>query len=97
MSRYLQYADVIIMETNRCRSYLRQVTSNHICIDGSYGKGVCYGDSGSSMVTTSGQKFLIGITSFVSASGCEINYPSVFTRVTSFLDWISSKTGIVIP
>ena len=37
----------------------------------------------------------VGIASFVHISGCESGYPAVFTRVTSYLNWIRRKTGIV--
>lgn len=35
-----------------------------------------------------------GITSFGSSAGCEAGYPDAFTRVTQYLDWISSNTGV---
>ncbi|KAH9633630.1 hypothetical protein HF086_014598 [Spodoptera exigua] len=38
----------------------------------------------------------IGVTSFISASGCNDDQPSVFTRVQRYLDWISQLTGIQI-
>jgi len=34
--------------------------------------------------------------SFGAAAGCELGYPVGFTRVTSFLSWISENTGINI-
>jgi phage baseplate assembly protein gpV len=38
----------------------------------------------------------IGIVSFGHVSGCELGFPAVFTRVTSYLDWIEQNTDIVI-
>ena len=35
-----------------------------------------------------------GIVSFGSAAGCETGYPDVYSRVRSYLKWISSETGI---
>ncbi|CAG2186518.1 TMPRSS11 [Mytilus edulis] len=50
------------------------------------------GDSGGPMTcTVSGQTYVAGVTSWVISSqstGCLPNYPSVYTRVTSFLSWI---------
>lgn len=39
---------------------------------------------------------IIGLTSFGISLGCELGYPSVFTRITSYLDWISLASGIEI-
>ena len=36
----------------------------------------------------------IGIASFVSSGGCENEYPHGFTRVTHYLEWIATQTGI---
>jgi hypothetical protein len=38
----------------------------------------------------------IGLTSFGIALGCEIGWPPAFTRITAFLPWIESVTGIPI-
>ncbi len=39
----------------------------------------------------------IGIASFHHISGCSTSYPSGFTRVRNYLDWISVVTDIPIP
>ncbi|XP_013197969.1 brachyurin [Amyelois transitella] len=62
--------------------------SSNICTSGVGGIGVCGGDSGGPLVVQrDGRPVLIGITSFGSALGCEINLPSAYARVTSFLDF----------
>ena len=35
-----------------------------------------------------------GITSFTTSDGCEVGAPAVFTRVSSYKDWIIKHTGI---
>ena len=56
------------------------------------------GDSGGPLVfrEDDGRYTEVGIVSFGHKSGCENGYPAVFTRVTSYLDWIQTNTGIVI-
>jgi len=52
------------------------------------------GDSGGALVVQNGGNFTqIGVVSFVSSAGCASGFPSGYTRVTFFLDWIRSNTG----
>lgn len=54
--------------------------------------GICKSDSGGPLtVMRDGQRTLIGIASFVSGVGCEMGFPTGFTRVTSFVPWIRSR------
>jgi secreted trypsin-like serine protease len=54
------------------------------------------GDSGGPLVfrEDDGNYTQVGIVSFGAAAGCEKGLPTGFTRVSSFLSWISSVTGI---
>lgn len=55
------------------------------------------GDSGGPMTTlVKGVRKQIGIVSFGTSTGCSSGYPSVFTRVTSYLDWIQTYTDVII-
>lgn len=38
----------------------------------------------------------VGIASFVSGYGCEADYPTVYTRITSFLDFIADNSDVKI-
>ena len=52
------------------------------------------GDSGVALVVQNGSSFTqIEVVSFVSSAGCASGFPSSYTRVTFFLDWIRSNTG----
>ncbi|KAH8302585.1 hypothetical protein KR044_008464, partial [Drosophila immigrans] len=68
-------------------------SSNVICIATPNKSSTCQGDSGGPLVLSS-SKVLVGVTSFVSGSGCQSGYPSGFTRVTSYLNWIKSTSGV---
>ncbi|KAJ8926768.1 hypothetical protein NQ314_020886 [Rhamnusium bicolor] len=58
--------------------------------EGSGGKGTCNGDSGGPLVVGNEQ---IGLVSY-GASGCPSGYPSAYTRIASFLDWIELHTDL---
>jgi len=55
------------------------------------------GDSGGPlMFKEADKKFTqVGVVSFGAAASCT-NYPSGYSRVTSYLGWISNKTGVAI-
>ena len=54
------------------------------------GRTICMGDSGGPLQCMKDNKYFVeGIASFV-AEGCKTGYPAVFTRVSSFLEWIES-------
>jgi len=76
--------------------YFGTITDNMICISGADGRSTCNGDSGGPLVyKEDGQNIVIGATSFGIALGCEKGWPAVFTRVTSYLDWIQKVSGVV--
>lgn len=73
------------------------IQASTLCLEGTGGKSSCQGDSGGGLhLELNGRKVVIGVVSFGAESGCTLNYPAVYTRVTSFLDWIQGKTGIRI-
>ena len=82
--------------TNRgCSTwFLGSVKSTNICIKTTGGFSTCNGDSGGPLVLANEERTLIGITSYGIALGCEVGWPGVFTRVTSYLDWIKEKSGV---
>ena len=59
---------------------------------------VSQGDNGGPLVhlEKDGVYTQVGIGTFLAVVGCDTPYPAGFTRVTSYLSWISAKTGIAI-
>ena len=54
------------------------------------------GDSGGPLsYINNGVYNQVGIVSFGSSNGCEIEVPAAFARVSSFATWIAGKTGLV--
>ncbi|KAH8235123.1 hypothetical protein KR032_008958, partial [Drosophila birchii] len=91
----LQYAYASIIANSVCAATYGTsiVTSSNICISTANGVSTCNGDSGGPLVLEA-SKVQIGLTSFGAAAGCEKGYPAAFTRLTSYLDWIKTNTGI---
>lgn len=68
-----------------------------ICQQATNKQNTCSGDSGGPLVVEeNGEHVVIGATSFGIALGCESGWPGVFTRVSGYLDWINTKTGITV-
>ncbi|KAH8372328.1 hypothetical protein KR093_011049 [Drosophila rubida] len=95
VANYLQYLTFNIISVAECqKTYGSAVaSSNVLCIATPNQKSTCQGDSGGPLVLAS-NKVLVGVTSFVSSSGCQSGLPSGFTRVTSYLAWIKTNSGI---
>lgn len=56
------------------------------------------GDEGSPLLLleADGSWTQIGIFSYQFSLGCDRGWPPVYTRVTSYLDWIASNSDVVI-
>ncbi|XP_065360381.1 serine protease 1-like [Calliphora vicina] len=89
----LNYAYLLVIANDVCaKSYGSQfVTGNTLCVATTGGTSICQGDSGGPLVLDSK---LIGVTSFGSLAGCQLDIPAGFVRVTSYLDWIKFYTNI---
>uniref|UniRef100_A0A8W7P4J9 Peptidase S1 domain-containing protein n=1 Tax=Anopheles coluzzii TaxID=1518534 RepID=A0A8W7P4J9_ANOCL len=71
------------------------VQPENICLSGDSGRGACQGDSGGPLtIVRDGTTVQLGVVSFGLALGCELNWPSVFARTTSFLAWIGENSDV---
>ncbi|RZC40182.1 Trypsin domain containing protein, partial [Asbolus verrucosus] len=96
VSNNLYYVQVTTISNSECKKiYADFVKDTMICAKGTNNEGICEGDSGGPLIqiTNEGKSVLIGISSFYSASGCETEHPSGFTRTYDYIDWIKSVTG----
>ncbi|XP_055381485.1 serine protease snake-like [Condylostylus longicornis] len=85
-------------ENNRCNKYYNSqpefplgLINSQLCAGDPDGiKDTCQGDSGGPILIKTDLKlpYIIGITS--SGSGCAGQIPSIYTRISSYLDWIES-------
>ncbi|XP_059490474.1 brachyurin-like isoform X1 [Neocloeon triangulifer] len=98
-SIFLQAADLSTIINSKCAAYYggQSIVSSSLCTGIDPTKATCEGDSGGPLVykETATRYTQIGIVSFSSIDGCLVA-PAAYTRVTSYLGWISAKTGIII-
>lgn len=94
MADTLQCLDMIIMENDACRERLGtskwNITDETLCAWNSHGKGICGGDSGSALI--SGGK-VVGISCWI-RNPCGSGNPDVFTRMSSYAEWVIENTGL---
>ncbi|XP_064106740.1 chymotrypsinogen A-like isoform X1 [Macrobrachium nipponense] len=93
----LQEVEVDVVNNSVClgsNGMFSVITDNMLCAGSDAGgNGTCQGDSGGPLVVETGGIFTqIGATSLGIGCGSE-NFYGVYTRLTSYVDWISSKVG----
>lgn len=95
----LRFTRTQVISVTSCRLGLptQQITDNHICTDSS-SSAPCQGDYGSplTIVDVDGITTQIGVFTFSSVLGCESNRPSVYTRMSSYLQWIGDNSDVQI-
>ncbi|XP_067623815.1 brachyurin-like [Eurosta solidaginis] len=95
-SPVLKFATFKVISNDVCAEvywYMNGIDSGKMCTVSANREGVCAGDSGGPLVVAN-TDLQIGIISFFSNNGCEAGEPSGYTRVTSYLYWIRTKTGL---
>ncbi|KAK2578460.1 hypothetical protein KPH14_000961 [Odynerus spinipes] len=87
----LQRVNIVIADQGYCRSMYNKMSyaiyDTHVCAyNPESSKGSCNGDSGGPL-TVNGK--LVGLVSW--AKACALtDYPTVYTRVSEYLDWIAT-------
>ncbi|XP_052894132.1 brachyurin-like [Anopheles moucheti] len=71
------------------------IEPQNVCLSGEGGRSACNGDSGGPLAVQDGGSLQIGIVSFGSAAGCAVGMPSVYARVSFFLDFIEANSDFV--
>lgn len=97
ISQRLNYANVRVIYNSECEIFYGSdvIKVSSMCTRGAISStdNGCTGDSGGPLVLEN-DRTIIGILSFLSSRGCSAGDPAGYTRVTSFLDWITRNTGI---
>ncbi|KAH8332386.1 hypothetical protein KR074_002550, partial [Drosophila pseudoananassae] len=84
----LQALNYRTISNEECNQKGFRVTRNEICALAVQGQGACVGDSGGPLIKAGPQPHLVGIVSYGSST-CAQGRPDVYTRVSSFLPYIS--------
>ncbi|XP_071859195.1 chymotrypsin-2-like [Bombus fervidus] len=87
-STTLKKATIYITNQNTCKDVYRKIHDTQICAnDPKIERGACNGDSGGPL-TVNGS--IVGIVSW--STGCGLSdYPTVYTRVPSYINWIQEN------
>lgn len=91
VSSVLNSVDVKVISNDECSRDFA-ILDNIICVSGDEMTGSCSGDSGGPLTLNNAQ---IGVVSF-GIQNCLPGYPSAFSRVAKFLDWIEQNSDVVI-
>jgi secreted trypsin-like serine protease len=89
----LQEAPVDLLTEAECIGLWpnQTISTSHVCVydEVTHARGACNGDSGGPLVCAlgTGGWELVGLTSWGRA-GCSTEFPSVYTRVSVFRDWV---------
>lgn len=89
LSDVLRYVDVIVMTNEICKLFFNYITAGKLCTSGQQSTGSCNGDSGGPLTLDGVQ---VGIVSF-GVLHCSIGYPSAFTRIPFYLNWINENSN----
>ncbi|XP_011685794.1 PREDICTED: chymotrypsin-1-like [Wasmannia auropunctata] len=92
MSNSLKVINLLVESQTKCEEIYWKVTNSHICAVARNNSGPCDDDYGSPLVASGSPSVQIGIYSFTNA--CGNSDPDVYTKVTSFLSWITANLRI---
>lgn len=98
-SQFLKWVQTPLAPAEKCEKTFGKANfqDTNLCLDTVGGRSSCQGDSGGGLtVEVEGRRVLAGIVSYGAAVSCTSGFPAVYTRVTSYLDWIQEKTKIHI-
>ncbi|KAJ3656377.1 hypothetical protein Zmor_015460 [Zophobas morio] len=92
----LNWITLTTISNEECRiTYGNQITDRMVCVVGNFNEGACTGDTGSPIMQWIRGYYSehVGISTFVSANGCESTDPSGYTRTFPYVSWIRNITS----
>ncbi|CAG2065509.1 unnamed protein product, partial [Timema podura] len=97
LSSVLEYVSQTVISNQQCaQTYGAVIDQGKICVTGYNAQSTCNGDSGGPLVLqdSDGLYTQVGIVSFGPQAGCTLGYPTAYTRVSQYLQWISTYSGV---
>lgn len=95
LSKSLQWTNLTTISNERCQKAFRMIESSNICAVGKPKQGACQGDSGTALIReVNGSQIQIGVLNWGLLRGCERGYPSVYARVSEYIDWIQQHSSV---
>lgn len=97
-TQFLRTLQSPIITNLSCRiRYPAYITASNICTNPTDGTP-CEGDQGGPLmiIEADGRRTQIGIFSYQFSLGCGLGWPAVYSRVTSFLDFIQQNSDVRI-
>lgn len=95
LSNNLRFGPQTTQTNQECQQSFdsRFVQTSSICAVANNNQAACFGDIGGPLVIQYEDTWLqIGIASTISPAGCQ--GPVVYTRLTSYIEWIRAMTGL---
>lgn len=95
LSNNLRFGQQTTLTNQECQQSFdsRFVPASSICARAVNNQTACYGDMGGPLVIQYQDTWMqIGIASTINPSGC--HGPVVYTRLTSYIEWIRTMTGL---
>lgn len=98
MSERLQWIKQRVITNQDCLSHFQaqMIQAPQMCAIGwdNPWQASCFGDGGGPLVINEfGTWTQIGVMSFIHLTGCQDAHPTGFTRISSYIDWISKTAN----
>ncbi|XP_042886121.1 brachyurin-like [Penaeus japonicus] len=99
LSSYLREYNTVGYSFTDCASFYGSwMRPTQMCTDGTARKHTCSGDSGGPVIRIeNGKAFQVGVISFGASADCKDQSPDGQVRVSAFIDWFESITGLTFP
>lgn len=92
----MQFIEQTVVHNSVCAAKYGPLPYNNMCVSTPDNKSPCKGDAGGPLVMDSNSvlgPMLLGVLS-AGSQECERGFPVIYTRITSYLDWIRDHSGV---